>query len=141
MEITIKLFICHKNMRNKIFTKVEDIDKIAKEIGRIKNVRAVYLFGSYATGKNFPFSDIDLCIIGNLSQKEKYAALSSLSDNLDISFFEDLPIYIKIRVFREGKPLYIKDKDFINFVKVKTIKKYLDFRKIINRYTKEVFHG
>ena len=124
-------------MSRQILTKFEDIAEISKEIGKIKNVKAVYLFGSYATGKAGRLSDIDVCIIGNLTEKEKYKALSALSDNLDISFFELLPIYIKIRVFKEGKPLVIKDEEFIRRLKLKTLAEYLDFKPAINRFCKE----
>lgn len=124
-------------MRHQIITKFENIGKIAEEISKIKNVQAVYLFGSYAAGKNHPLSDIDLCVIGNLNEKEKSRAMEYLSDNLDISIFNDLPIFIKIRVFKEGKPLVIKDKEFVDNAKMKTLREYLDFKHIINRYCEE----
>ncbi len=125
-------------MRQKILTKFEDIPKIAEDIGKIKNVKAVYLFGSYATGKTHPLSDIDICVIGNLTEKEKYKAMDALSDNLDISIFNELPISIRFRVFRDGKPLIVKDKDFVDVLKMKTAKEYIDFKYIINQYCKEV---
>jgi len=125
------------NTRPRIETKFEDIGKIAEEIAKIKSVKAVYLFGSYATGKNHRFSDIDLCVIGNLSEKEKYKALSPLSDNLDIVFFELLPVYIKIRVFIEGKPLIIKDREAINRLKLRTLSEYLDFKPALNKFCME----
>lgn len=127
-------------MRNKVLTKIENIEKIAEKIAKIKNVEAVYLFGSYARGTSGPLSDIDLCVIGNLSLKEERDALSELSDNLDISFFNRLPIYIKIRVFKEGKMLIVNDKEAIDRRKFQTIQEYLDFMPLINKYIREVLH-
>jgi len=118
----------------RITTKFENIGKIANEISKIKNVKAIYLFGSYARGKIMPLSDIDICVIGSLSEEEKYKALEHLSDNLDISFFDMLPIYIKIRVFKNGKPLVIKDKEYVNRLKLRTLQEYLDFKPAINKF-------
>ena len=121
-------------MKRKILTKFKDIRKIAKEIGKIKSVRAVYLFGSYARGEHGPLSDIDLCVIGDLTEKERYKVLEWLSDNLDIVFFDMLPVYIKIRVFREGKLLFVKDKEETRRIALKTLADYLDFKPAINKF-------
>ncbi len=124
-------------MKNKILTKFENIPKIAEEIGKIKNVKAVYLFGSYATGKTHALSDIDICVIGDLTEKEKYLAMNALSDNLDISIFNELPISIRFRVFRDGKPLIVKDKDFVRKLMLKSLNEYLDFKPSINKFCME----
>ncbi len=121
----------------KVITKPEEIQKIAESISKIKSVKAVYLFGSYARSNFHALSDIDLCIIGNLNEKEKNSARKYLSDNLDISFFNELPIWIKIRIFREGKPLVLKDVQFISELKIRTLKNYLDFKYIINKHCRE----
>jgi uncharacterized protein len=118
----------------KIITPFENIEKIAEEIARIKSVVAVYLFGSYATGKVHSQSDIDVCVIGNLSEEERCEALSPMSDNLDIVFFDMLPISIKFRVLKEGKPLAVKDAELINRLKFKTLREYLDFKPGINKF-------
>jgi len=128
----------NKKMRQQILTRIEDLNEIAKEISEIKNVGAVYLFGSHATGKSHVLSDIDICVIGNLNEDEKHEARQASSDNLDISFFEDLPIWIRMRIFKEGKPLVMKDENYVNVLKIKTLKSYLDFKPIINRYCEEV---
>lgn len=118
-----------------IITKKKDILKIAKEMIKVKNVEAVYLFGSQATGKAGKLSDIDFCIIGKLSDKEKLKVLNYSSENLDISFLEELPLLIKMRVFREGKELVSKKN--IDETKIKVLREYLDFKRIINRYCEE----
>lgn len=122
--------------RIEIKTKFEDIEEIAKEIAKIKNVKAVYLFGSYATGKIHPLSDIDICVITNkkVSYKTEMKIMGYVTDNLDISIFYMLPIAIRFRVFKEGKPLIVKDREFVNLVKFKTLQEYLDFKPLINRY-------
>ncbi len=121
----------------RVLTKFEDIPKIAEEIEKIKNVKAVYLFGSYATGKTHPLSDVDICVIGNLTEKEKYKAMNALSDNLDISIFSELPVSIRFRVFRDGKPLIVKDKEFVRRLMLRTLNEYLDFKPSINKFCME----
>jgi len=119
----------------KIITKFENIEEIAKKMGKIKNVKAVYLFGSYATRKQHALSDIDLCVIGNLTKEEESIVLGYSSDNLDVSIFYMLPIFIRFRVFKEGKPLIIKDEYFTKMLASKTLGEYLDFKmRIIDKH-------
>lgn len=117
-----------------IKTKFKDVGAIARKIAEIKSVKAVYLFGSYASGKQHALSDIDICVLGNLTEKDENKVLGKASDNFDISVFNNLPIYIKFRVLRDGKPLIVKDKNYINNLKIVMIHAYFDFRtRVINK--------
>ena len=124
-------------------TKIEsfkDIEIIAKNISKIKNVEAVYLFGSYARGEIHAKSDVDFCVFLKKEDEKTISEVSSYSsDNVDISFFHMLPLAIRFRVFKEGKPLAIKDKSFIDIFKISTWKNYLDIKPLINRYCMERF--
>ena len=116
-----------------IITNFRNIGKIAKNIGKIKGVVAIYLFGSYAFGKQHNLSDIDLCIIGDLKEEDKIKIMGFSSDNLDISFFDELPVWIQFRVFKNGKELVGNKIEKLNLIKIFTLKKYLDFKPLINR--------
>jgi len=109
----------------------EEIQKIAKEISRIKNVKAVFLFGSHATKKQNPNSDIDLCIFGKLTEKEKKDIFRISLEKFDISFFDELPIWIKTRVFKDGKPIFNKDKQNIINIAFKTMHEWEDFKPLM----------
>jgi len=126
-------------MAREIKTKFENIKKIIKKISDNKNVKAVYLFGSYAKNNVKPMSDIDLCIFGNIKERDKRKIAAYSSDNLDISFFDELPIYIKFRIFKEGKPLIIRDEEYLEIIKLITLKQYRDFKPIIDKRVKEIF--
>lgn len=128
-------------MVSQIKTKFENIEKIVKEISSNKSVKAIYLFGSYAKGNIKPMSDIDLCIIGNFNEKDQVKITRHSSDNLDISFFYELPIYIRFRVFRDGKPLIVKDEKYLELLKLSTLKQYRDFKPIIYRRIQGVFEN
>ena len=122
--------------RMKIKTKIKEINRIGKEIGKDKNVLAVYLFGSYFHGKIHKNSDIDLCII----TKDEYEEVNfPVTDNLDVSFFHKLPITAQFRILNNGKPLFIRNKDIINNIKIITLRNYLDIKPLINKHLMEKF--
>ncbi len=115
----------------------EETWEITKKISKLKNVEAVYIFGGYANGKVHFGSDIDICIIGNLTKKDKENIRGlSIPDNYDISFFNELPIWIKMRIF-SGKLLFCRNKEFVYGACFKTLKEYSDFKPAINRFCKE----
>ncbi|MFH0875811.1 MAG: nucleotidyltransferase domain-containing protein [archaeon] len=120
---------------------LNNISKMAENIAKIKSVYAVYLFGSYATGKQTPLSDIDICVFADkkISEKEKTDIFCCCSNEVDISYFHELPILIRYRVFRDGKPLLIRDKKKLHNDKYYTVKSYLDFRWIIDKNIAKVF--
>ena len=109
----------------------EKIQKIAKEISKVKNVKAVFLFGSYATGKQNAKSDIDLCVLGKLNEKQKNEVLRYSSEKIDISIFDELPIWIKTRVFRDGKPIVNKNEKEVLEIAFRTMHEWEDFRPLI----------
>jgi predicted nucleotidyltransferase len=117
--------------------KLRNLNRIAKEIIKIKNVQAIYLFGSQAIKKNHVLSDIDICIFGKLNNSEKNKIAGYGSENLDISFFDELPIWIKMRVFK-GKEIAVKNKEFVKEEMIRTMREYLDFKYILNKYSYEV---
>jgi predicted nucleotidyltransferase len=118
-------------------TKFEDIGKITREIAKIKNVKAIYLFGSYAQTKQHALSDIDICVIGDLTEEEEIRVYGKGSDNLDLAIFNRIPLAIKFRVLKDGKPLIVKDEKYIQKVKFYTLRDYLDFKPAINKFIME----
>jgi len=113
-----------------------------KELKKLKNnkkIEAIYLFGSQATNTANPLSDIDICIFGKFSNDEKSKVYSLLGEKYDISFFEDLPTWVKIRVFREGKALFIRNKSHLYDYLFNTIREYEDFLPLIKRRVIEKF--
>ena len=64
---------------------VADIQRIVSPIAARYGVRRMYLFGSYATGKNTPDSDVDLRIDkGDVRGMQMAFLLSDLEDALKL---------------------------------------------------------
>ena len=91
----------------------------------------VILFGSVHKNTATPMSDIDICISCNLPrlarQQERIKLQGELSDKFDIQIFEDLPSYIQVEVLT-GSILYVKNRNKLHDVAIKTIQEYEDFQ-------------
>lgn len=117
-------------------TKIpEELDRVIAEITK-HDVEAIYLFGSYATGKVKPTSDIDLCVITkkDIPKEAKEAILSNSSKKIDVVIFWDLPPVIRWRVLKEGKLLYKKNALTLHRIKIDALKTYLDIQPMIKRH-------
>jgi len=115
-----------------------DLRKIVCELEKTDGVLAVYVFGSYVKNKMNDLSDVDICVIGNVSNKNRMdILLGKFSELFDISFFNDLPIWIRFKVFREGKCLVVRDNKKLNMIKIITLGEYLEFKPVINDIVKK----
>jgi predicted nucleotidyltransferase len=112
---------------------MDEISAVVDGIKRERGVEAIYLFGSHASGKAKPYSDIDLCVITGRSAR-KESILSHSSDKIDTTIFWDLPLYIRYRVIKEGKLLYAKNELAVHRIRVDTVLSYLDFKPILERH-------
>lgn len=111
---------------------------VVSRLKKMSDIKAIYLFGSYATGKEKPISDIDLCVITekNILRSKKLDILSCAGKDVEISLFHDLPISLKAKVFREGKLLFCRDKRLLIDLKLAAMKEYLDFKPVLDRFTR-----
>jgi predicted nucleotidyltransferase len=122
--------------------KYPGINDVIKEIKK-KDIDAIYLFGSHATGKVKPTSDIDICVIAkkDITKEDKEEILSNSSKIIDIVMFWDLPNAIRFRVLKEGKPLYVKNRLILQRIKADTLRSYLDFQPVIKRHISRTLGG
>ncbi len=115
----------------------KEIDKIIEPLKKNGDVVSIYLFGSYARGRQKPFPDIDICVIAD-KHANRDEMLSHSSKKIDISIFHDLPLNMRFRVIKEGKLLFSRDELKLHRIIVATIKSYLDFKPHILRRTERV---
>ena len=121
------------------------IQKFLQQLKHDKDIVAVMLFGSYARGDNSPDSDIDICLV--LDNNLEKSALSSKrlqyssNNNMDVQIFQALPIYIRTRVIKEGKILFVANEELLYEIAMKNIQEYEDYKPFYFDYLDQVANG
>lgn len=121
-----------------------EITKFIKTAQEDKDILAVFLFGSAARQDSHQNSDIDICLVhrrGSVSAIElshKKLEYLKLANNMDVQVFQQLPIYIRIRVIKEGKVLFCRGEDELYELTFRTINEFDDFKYIYDDYLAEV---
>jgi len=105
--------IVHVTKRSDQNTSNEEIDEAILKLKNSRLVHSIILFGSKARGTEKETSDIDICVIPKpdveITLKERISLNNSVPENIDISFIDELPVYIRKRIFLEGRVLYTQD--------------------------------
>ncbi len=105
--------IVHEITKNDQKISSEDINETISKLRRYRFVHSIILFGSKARGTEKEKSDIDICIIPKpdveITLKERISLSNSVPENIDISFIDELPVYIRKRIFLEGRVMYTQD--------------------------------
>ncbi len=90
---------------------------LKKDFAFLKNkVLGILVYGSYATEKATPRSDIDICVVlgkgKDISKrlKEIWEKVNVNKKNYDVKTFEELPLHIQIEIIKKNKIVYTKDK-------------------------------
>ena|SRR3989338_4417841 len=110
-----------------------------------RDVLAVAIFGSYARKENH--RDIDICLFlqskaSNLeTSKKKLEYIKIAKNKFDIQIFQQLPLYIRHRILKEGKIVLCKDEDKLYDIAIHFAKEYEDFRPLYKSYMEAVAHG
>lgn len=112
-------------------------------------VTCCYLFGS-RTGQDFyPDSDIDLAVIFDtfsivkhdlaleIETQDAFAEILSPLE-VDLLFLQKAPIYLKFDVIKNGKVIYCTDEEFRTDFEDITVRDYLDFKPVLDRYYREM---
>lgn len=121
------------------------IEKLLTKAREDAAVLAVLLFGSAVRREQTPLSDIDICLVlapqptpfepAELSRKR----LDYLKDfPLDVQIFQQLPLYIRTRVLREGQILFVREETLLYELAFRTIQAFEDFKHIYYSYLEEV---
>jgi hypothetical protein len=123
--------------------KTAELDRLLTSAKQDKDVLAVIVFGSAARDEQVPFSDIDLCLVMRPKSFEPTALshkrLEYMKDNsLDVRIFQQLPLYIRVRVLREGRVLFVRDEDQLYELAFRTAQAFEDFKHIYYGYLKEI---
>lgn len=122
-----------------------EIENLLARARQDMDVLAVFLFGSTARQEQSAASDVDICLVVKpRAQPFEASALSGkrleyLKDfSLDVRIFQQLPLYIQVRVLKEGRVLFVKDEDRLYELAFRTAQAFEDFKHIYYGYLKEV---
>jgi predicted nucleotidyltransferase len=121
----------------------EMLDRIVETAKRDEQVLAIVLFGSASRGEGSATSDLDVCLVLEpngytpLDLSEKKLEYLAAFDG-DIQVFQQLPIYMKQRVLRDGKVLFCRDEDTLYQLAFDVIREYSDYEHIYREYLVEV---
>ena len=119
--------------------------RISEKAKHDKDVLAVMLFGSYA--RNEKYSDIDVCIVLNPAKLEslflskKRLEYLTAFPNIDIQIFQQLPLYVKMRVLRDGKTIFCRNEDLLYDLSFSTVRQFEYFKPRYLSYLEGVLHA
>ena len=103
---------------------------------------AVLLFGSVARGEHTATSDVDVCLVLQARQYSPLALsrkkLTYRQGSLDVHVFQQLPLYIRSRVFKDGQVLWARDTDALYALACRTAQAFEDFKPLYGMYLAEV---
>jgi|YelNatPaOPRAMG01_1025707.scaffolds.fasta_scaffold03068_19 predicted nucleotidyltransferase len=101
--------------------------KIVSSLKKYKNVVAVYVFGSRVKGKTTPLSDTDIAVFLHPYDEETALQVCAYSSpTIDTSVFNELPPYMKFEVIKNGKPIYVRDKEVLEDMVLMAMREYMD---------------
>jgi predicted nucleotidyltransferase len=122
----------------------EEITHIVKKNAlKDKEILAAISFGSYPQKG---FSDIDVCIVlypgkyDNLYISERKLQLMVRLKDFDIHIFQQLPLYIRVRVLK-GDIIFCRDEKMLYEIAVQTMKEFEDYKRIYYEYLSGVARG
>jgi len=120
------------------------ITKLIGAARQDRDILAVFLFGSAATGLSHQQSDIDICLVmkpaitSPIELSQKKLEYHKLTNDMDVQILQQLPLYIRIRVIKEGKVLFCVNEDELYEIAFRTISEFDDFKYIYDDYLNEV---
>lgn len=124
----------------------KSLEKLLIKAKQDMEILSVILFGSRARGQSTAVSDLDVCLVllnrryDPLSLSEKKLEYLKIG-GLDIHVFQQLPLYVRRRVIREGKILFVRNEEDLYDLAFRTARAFEDFRHRYHDYLDEVAHA
>ena len=122
------------------------IARLLQQAEHDPHVLSAMLYGSAARGDDSAASDIDVCLV--LEPEKRTAAQMSAKRleylqevDLDVQVFQQLPLYIRQRVLKDGRVLFVRDEDRLYELAFRTVQAFEDFRPRYQAYLREVSRG
>jgi len=130
---------------DRTFKEGARLEKLLTKARQDEDVLAVFLFGSVVRKEHTHLSDIDLCLalVPKRTPLEPAAfshkRLDYLKDfTFDIQIFQQLPLYVRRRVLKEGRILFVRDEALLYELAFQTARAFEDFRPVYLSYLEEM---
>ncbi len=122
----------------------QKLAELVSKVKKDKEILAVMIFGSFARGEKF--EDVDICLVmgknyGLAKAGKMRTELSSLSDKFDVHIFQQMPLYIRARILKEGKIIFYRNRDALYDLAFLTIREFEDFKPIYQSQVEAVLNG
>lgn len=119
------------------------IEELLIKVRLDEEILAVILFGSAAAGESTKESDVDVCLVLDTSTRDKKnlseKRIEYMKDfDLDVQVFQQLPLYIRQRVLKNGQVLFCRNEEGLYEIAFVTIRDYASFEHIYRYYLNEV---
>lgn len=124
---------------------LRELRKVVEKVRKDEDALAVIAFGSYA--RNEEYTDIDICIVlkpkkfEHLMLSKKRLEYLSAFPNIDIQIYQQLPLYIRARILKEGKILHCKNQDLMYDLAFSTVREYELFKPIYKSYLEDILYA
>jgi hypothetical protein len=121
------------------------LKKISEKAKKDEDILAVMLFGSYARKEKF--SDIDVCIVlkprkfDSLFLSKKRLEYLAIFPNLDIQIFQQLPLYVKVRILKDGKIIFCRNEDLLYDLSFSTVRQFEYFKPTYLSYLEGILYA
>ena len=124
-------------------------DPVKKVVDRARcdpDVLAVMAFGSRARGDATPSSDTDICLVRHSGSRRDPDLSRKRLDHLvhvdlDIQVFQQLPLYIRSRVLKDGRILFCRDEEKLHALAFRTARAFEYFQPYSYGYLEAAAHG
>ena len=120
------------------------IKRICSVLCKDMNVLAIYIFGSYVSGRFSERSDIDIAVYmdGQIGWKKivemKYMLEDVLDRRVDLILLNDADLELAYMILSEGRRIFVRDVERVAEFEVKIVKKYLDMKPRLEEYYRKV---
>lgn len=126
----------------------DKLERLLDTAGKDPDILAVILYGSAARGEQGPRSDIDVCLVlapdridADRAQmaRKRLEYLNEFA--FDIQVFQELPVFVRRRVLKEGRVLLAKDEQRLYQIAYRTAQAFGDFKHLYDEYLSQVSRG
>jgi predicted nucleotidyltransferase len=132
-------------MASRIFKEKAGLEKLLVKVRQDEDVLAIFLFGSIVREEQTHLSDMDLCLV-MVPKPTPFKPIESSRKRLDylkdfpydIQIFQQLPLYVRRRILKEGQILFVRDEPLLYELAFHTAQAFEDFKSVYLSYLEEM---